>query len=197
LRNNNSDSSNSPSTMSSCGVASGFVAVGAPVVSRSHSKPWACRRNNTRWSGGAGFGSHAFSSAVRKQSPRSWVHCCGEGAKKSGGDESFESIRSSLEHVFENVELANCCGSACLWCAGSGKNTCAWCGGKGHRMEMEMKSSEAFKEDIDAMIRGEPVPLPGKVPVRCSACHGSKLLACRYCRGSGSGSYGFSSARSP
>mmetsp|Transcript_9921 Transcript_9921/g.26378 ORF Transcript_9921/g.26378 Transcript_9921/m.26378 type:complete len:180 (+) Transcript_9921:433-972(+) len=141
--------------------------------------------------------------AGRSHSPqRSLLRCCAHGAgpaegSHGRGDEWLQSTRAALENIFVSVEVAGSGETACLWCTGSGKCSCAWCNGQGHRMEMEMKSAEAFKDDIDAMIRGEAVPLPAKVPVRCSACRGTKLLACRYCRGSGSGSYGFASAKSP
>eukprot|EP00186_Timspurckia_oligopyrenoides_P001084 CAMPEP_0182442532 /NCGR_PEP_ID=MMETSP1172-20130603/1446_1 /TAXON_ID=708627 /ORGANISM="Timspurckia oligopyrenoides, Strain CCMP3278" /LENGTH=153 /DNA_ID=CAMNT_0024637447 /DNA_START=251 /DNA_END=712 /DNA_ORIENTATION=- len=102
---------------------------------------------------------------------------------------NLDLLRANLERQLQ-IQVEDLPESTCLWCEGSGRCRCPWCNGEGHRMEMEMKSSAGFQEDIEKMMKGEPVKLPGKVPVRCSACTGTKKLRCRYCRGSGKGIYG-------
>ena len=108
----------------------------------------------------------------------------------------MDNERSQLEAIFQMppVEVNE---SECLFCAGSGRCACSWCKGSGVRMETEMKSNEALKEDIERMMRGEPIQMPGQVPVQCSACKGSTSLPCKYCKGCGKGMYGYSSSHQP
>lgn len=81
---------------------------------------------------------------------------------------------------------------ACIWCDGTKQRRCSWCEGKGVRHEMVTKSWEELSRDIERIQSGELARMeePEKIPVRCSACSGSKKLRCAYCRGSGVGSYG-------
>ncbi|KAA8494612.1 hypothetical protein FVE85_2853 [Porphyridium purpureum] len=120
----------------------------------------------------------------------------GNGNPNPNQNQFMESLRSQLEKNFAlaPVEVKE---TECLYCAGSGKCACSWCKGKGTRMETELKSNEALQEDIERMMKGENVSMPGEVPVVCSACKGTCALPCRFCRGRGRGLYGFSSAQTP
>lgn len=114
--------------------------------------------------------------------------------RETGGDEeALERSRSKFEDMFKQ-EIKDKKGSKgqcdCIWCDGSKKRRCSWCEGKGFRLESIHKSWEELSSDIANLAEGQHAEAPKKVPVRCSACSGSKKLRCAYCRGSGIGSYG-------
>lgn len=80
--------------------------------------------------------------------------------------------------------------TTCIWCNGAKECVCSWCKGRGYRENTNI-TWQQMQETIAEMERtGNPQPIP-KHRVECSACSGSKKLRCRYCRGSGIGSYGF------
>lgn len=119
-----------------------------------------------------------------------------EKSKSSGDntDEDLEQKRKDLDNIFgldlsaSNKDDVEC---SCIWCSGTGGRPCTWCRATGFREERITRSWSELELDIQKKQRGEPVELPEKKPVQCSACSGFKMLRCRYCRGSGKGIYGF------
>lgn len=134
------------------------------------------------------------SSAAPQPPPPPSDNSGGKRDDNSGHGDNFASARDALEASF-NLEIqANESGRDgkcdCIWCSGSGKRTCAWCRGTGQRDEFRTQSWNEMNADVERYVEGEPVQMPERIPTVCSACTGSKLLRCGYCRGSGIGSYG-------
>lgn len=152
-------------------------------------------------------GMHTFYDALKSQPLRTKArrdNCCAIRASidtpetPANGDEKnpLESSRMALEKMLK-ADMKSSTGSEgqceCIWCHGTKERRCSWCDGKGFRHEMVQKTWEELSEDIEKMQASpepQPMKLPEKVPVQCSACSGSKKLRCAYCRGSGIGSYG-------
>lgn len=113
--------------------------------------------------------------------------------------EKLTKSRKALDQLI-NVDISASAGSAssgqckCIWCEGTKKRQCSWCEGKGVRYEPVHRSWDEMASDLEKLKSGEAqkVELPKKIPVRCSACSGTKKLRCGYCHGSGIGSYGHS-----
>lgn len=116
------------------------------------------------------------------------------GGEQGGEAEAAGAARAALEASFSlDIEAGAAADGGkcdCIWCSGSGKRTCAWCRGKGQRDEFRLQSWNEMNADVERYMDGEPVQMPEKIPTVCSACTGTKLLPCGYCRGSGVGSYG-------
>ncbi|PXF43803.1 hypothetical protein BWQ96_06424 [Gracilariopsis chorda] len=113
-----------------------------------------------------------------------------------GSDQPLATSKAALEQAF-SLDMRPSEGKSgqckCIWCNGTKERRCSWCAGRGFRYELENKSWEQLATDMEQMQSQrdpQPMKLPERVPVRCSACHGTKKLRCAYCRGSGVGSYG-------
>jgi hypothetical protein len=124
----------------------------------------------------------------------STVHACASHPSQDPLPQSDGAgKRAELERLFKMDLSESSKGKCdCVWCSGSGRRPCAWCDGNGQRDEFLMQTWESLGRDIDARMDGstDRIELPERVPTVCSACEGSKMLRCAYCKGSGIGSYG-------
>jgi hypothetical protein len=111
-------------------------------------------------------------------------------ASGSGADAARAALEAAFRIDLEKEGSGNGGKCSCIWCSGSGKRTCAWCKGEGSRNEFRNKSWGELTADVERYMEGQPVELPEQIPTVCSACTGTKVLPCGYCRGSGIGSYG-------
>lgn len=137
--------------------------------------------------------SHRYSSSSRhtRKGRRRPVRSCAP----SSSPEDDSTPRDGLERLFRldmvptKGRRAEC---ECIWCQGSKQARCTWCSGRGYREETKQMTMEELHENIENIKKTglTPEKMP-TVRVTCSACHGSKKLRCRYCLGSGFGSYGF------
>eukprot|EP00184_Porphyridium_aerugineum_P006849 CAMPEP_0184707280 /NCGR_PEP_ID=MMETSP0313-20130426/37190_1 /TAXON_ID=2792 /ORGANISM="Porphyridium aerugineum, Strain SAG 1380-2" /LENGTH=165 /DNA_ID=CAMNT_0027168855 /DNA_START=62 /DNA_END=559 /DNA_ORIENTATION=+ len=133
---------------------------------------------------------------TKKITSKQAIVCNAAGPSDSSfsSNDGMDDIRKQLERSLSTVvtQTTNEQGDTdCIWCTGSGKCVCPWCKGIGYRYEINIKSQQNWKDDIDKLLRGESVELPPKEPVPCSACRGTTHLRCRYCKGMGKGTYGF------
>lgn len=145
------------------------------------------------------YNKSSSSQAARKSKSPANIRASASPPQERGesGSEDHDHHRLLLERLM-HIEMipskskrAEC---TCIWCNGTKLRKCSWCDGRGYRQEFVQKSWEEISTDIEKMQSSgthSPMEKMPKVDVQCSACSGTKHLRCRYCRGSGIGSYGF------
>mmetsp|Transcript_7223 Transcript_7223/g.22017 ORF Transcript_7223/g.22017 Transcript_7223/m.22017 type:complete len:147 (+) Transcript_7223:63-503(+) len=120
-----------------------------------------------------------------------------QASPASPDNEKLTIMREKLEKSFQTVltpdETTGKSGECdCIFCGGTGQRKCSWCKGCGTRQEMLDLSWSEMTRMFDEMKKtGKGMDKMEQVPVVCSACKGTTMLRCGFCRGDGKGSYGF------